>query len=64
MQYFGFFRIKGNHHKANKIVKTTPPSIANPPVLKLKKLDQLASPIQHDQILAPKIAVGIPIKQK
>jgi hypothetical protein len=35
--YFGFFKINGNHQQANNIVKTTPPSIAKPPFLKLKK---------------------------
>jgi hypothetical protein len=64
----GYFKIKGNHQQANKIVKITPPSTANPPSLKSKKCDHdgspsLASPIIYDHILAPKMAVGIPIKQ-
>lgn len=44
-------------------VKTTPPSIAKPPLEKFQKFGHLASPKQHDQNLAPNIAVGIPIKQ-
>ncbi|GHU47789.1 hypothetical protein FACS1894218_2980 [Bacilli bacterium] len=49
-------------------VKTTPPSMANPPDLKSQKLDQSAPPVPkepstHDQIRAPNMAVGIPIKQ-
>jgi hypothetical protein len=39
-RYFGFLRIKGNHHNAKRMSAITPPWIANPPIQNKKNIFQ------------------------